>query len=161
MHAAYLKFARKHVYLMKEFTRKIQLRWSDMDPNFHIRHSVYYDLGAKLRMDFLMGNGLTPAVMTQYNFGPILFREEALFKREVRYGDELVMDVKLSRLKKDYSRFGMRHNLMRGEELCAVLNVEGAFIDTLKRRITAPPQVGSELIEAMPRTEDFTYYDQE
>ncbi len=144
---------------MKQFKTEIQLRWSDMDPNFHIRHSVYYDLGAKLRMDFLMQNGLTPAEMLKHKFGPVLFREEALFKREVRYGDTLTMDVQLSRLKSDYSRFGMRHHLWRGEELCAIINVEGAFIDTEKRKITAPPQLGSKTIEAMPKTDDFSYYD--
>lgn len=153
-------FVLPYLYNMsKEFSKEIQLRWSDMDPNFHIRHSVYYDWGAQMRMAFLTEHGLTTQVMQENLFGPVLFREEALFKREVRYGDELHMDVLLSKLKSDYSRFGMRHHLWRGEELCAILNVEGAFINTQKRKITAPPQLGSEMIEAMQRTDDFEWYD--
>ncbi|MBS1565552.1 MAG: thioesterase, partial [Bacteroidetes bacterium] len=31
---------------MNEFNRYPELRWADMDPNLHLRHSVYYDLGA-------------------------------------------------------------------------------------------------------------------
>ena len=38
---------------MKEFKNSIQLRWSDLDPNFHVRHSVYYDWGAFCRIEFL------------------------------------------------------------------------------------------------------------
>ena len=42
---------------MSEFNRMIQLRWSDLDPNFHIRHSVYYDWGAFVRVEFLNEHG--------------------------------------------------------------------------------------------------------
>ena len=38
---------------MEEFSLDIQLRWSDLDPNDHIRHSVYYDWGAMCRMEYL------------------------------------------------------------------------------------------------------------
>jgi acyl-CoA thioester hydrolase len=35
---------------MNQYSKKIDIRWSDIDANFHLRHSVYYDLGAFLRM---------------------------------------------------------------------------------------------------------------
>ena len=38
---------------MKDFIKEIQVRWSDLDPNFHLRHSVYYDWGAYCRIEFL------------------------------------------------------------------------------------------------------------
>lgn len=38
---------------MEKFIQEIQLRWSDLDPNFHLRHSVYYDWGAFCRIEFL------------------------------------------------------------------------------------------------------------
>jgi acyl-CoA thioester hydrolase len=70
---------------MEKFSKPVQLRWSDMDPNFHIRHSVYYDWGAMCRIDFLTQYGLTPAVMQQYSFGPIIFREECVFRKEIKF----------------------------------------------------------------------------
>ena len=27
------------------YTKPVEIRWSDLDPNFHLRHSVYYDYG--------------------------------------------------------------------------------------------------------------------
>ena len=31
---------------MASFIKEISFRWSDLDPNFHVRHSAYYDFGA-------------------------------------------------------------------------------------------------------------------
>lgn len=142
---------------MTDFNRPLQLRWSDMDPNFHLRHSVYYDFAASLRTEFLMSHGVTPQIMMKEHFGPILFREEAIFKKEIRLGDSLIMNVRASKLSEDYSRFGMRHEILRKDELCAIINVDGAFIDTIKRKLTAPPQIAKEMVDAMPKTEDFEW----
>jgi acyl-CoA thioester hydrolase len=142
---------------MGDFRKKLQLRWSDMDPNFHMRHSVYYDFGATLRMEFLMKHGVTPKLMMQEHFGPILFREEALFKKELHLGDPLEMDVKLSSLSEDHSRFGMQHHIYRGEEVCAIINVEGAFMDTIKRKLTTPPQIVIDMVDNMLKTESFKW----
>lgn len=32
---------------MNEIKYPVHLRWADMDPNFHLRHDVYYALGAQ------------------------------------------------------------------------------------------------------------------
>jgi acyl-CoA thioester hydrolase len=142
---------------MNVFKTPVQLRWSDLDPNFHVRHSVYYDFGASCRMAFLNQYGLNAKVMMQHNFGPILFREEAIFKREMKYGDELIITAACSRLTKDYGRFSFEHQLLRGEEICAVLNVDGAWIDTQKRKLTIPPQMAIDLMDKMPRSENFEW----
>lgn len=128
-----------------------------MDPNFHMRHSVYYDFAATIRTEYLMLHGITPQLMQKEHFGPILFREEAIFKKEVKLGDELYMDVKMAKLSENYSRFAMQHALWRGEEVCTIVNVEGAFIDTLKRKLTVPPQIAKEMVDSIPKTEDFTW----
>ena len=38
---------------MGTFTKEISIRWSDLDPNFHVRHSAYYDFGAQHRIEIL------------------------------------------------------------------------------------------------------------
>lgn len=55
---------------MIAFHLPIQLRWSDLDPNFHVLHSKYYDFGALCRMDYLTRNGITPAVMAREALAP-------------------------------------------------------------------------------------------
>jgi acyl-CoA thioester hydrolase len=55
---------------MLDFKRQVDLRWSDLDPNFHLRHSVYYDFGAKLRMDYILSQGIPMASFQHRSFWP-------------------------------------------------------------------------------------------
>lgn len=135
----------------------VQLRWSDLDPNFHVRHSVYYDFGASCRMAFLNQFGLTAGLMQEHNFGPILFREEAIFRKEIHYGNTLEITAACSKLRRDFSRFSFQHKLMRGEEVCAILNVDGAWMDIRKRKLTMPPQLAIDIMEKMPRSAEFVW----
>ncbi len=42
---------------MKSFEQKITVRWADLDPNGHVRHSIYYDYGAQARIAYLQREG--------------------------------------------------------------------------------------------------------
>jgi acyl-CoA thioester hydrolase len=143
---------------MSEFSRVIQLRWSDLDPNFHIRHSVYYDWGAFVRVEFLNEHGLTSHVMQELKFGPILFREECVFRREIRSGDEIKMNLQLARSRKDFSRWSIQHQITRADEtLCAVLTVDGAWMDVVRRKLSSPPEKVYEVFEKMPKGKEFEW----
>ena len=143
---------------MNEFSRLIQIRWSDLDPNFHLRHSVYYDWGAFCRVEFLNAYGLTAEVMQQLQFGPILFKEECVFRKEIRLGDEVKMNVQLLRSRKDYSRWSIQHQILKnGNTLCAVLTVDGAWINVVQRKLMSPPEKVSEVFSHMPKAENFEW----
>jgi acyl-CoA thioester hydrolase len=143
---------------MSAFNRTMQVRWSDLDPNFHLRHSVYYDWGAYCRMEFLNAYGLTPAVMQELRFGPILFREECVFRREILMGDEVHMDLRLIRARKDYSRWSVQHRIFKGgDTLCALLTVEGAWMNIVQRKLTSPPEKVHEVFSRMPMEDDFEW----
>ena len=143
---------------MNEFSRVVQLRWSDLDPNFHIRHSVYYDWGAFCRIEFLNDYGLTSKVMQDLMFGPILFREECVFRKEIRSGDQISINLEIIRSKKDYSRWSIQHKIMKADgTVCAVLTVDGAWIDLVKRKLASPPAKVNEVFEKMPRAEGFVW----
>ncbi len=136
----------------------ISLRWSDFDANMHLRHSAYYDFGATSRLDFFNAQGLTYELMQELHIGPILFREEALFKREVRLGDKLFINILVTKLRRDYSRFSFRHEITRDEgTLCAIMNVDGAWLDTKLRKLTLPPESVVKSMEDALRSEDFEW----
>ena len=143
---------------METFSRDIQVRWSDLDPNFHLRHSVYYDWGAFCRIEFLNRFGLSAEVMSSLHIGPILFREECVFRKEVRLGDEVQIDLKIIRGRKDYSRWSIQHQITKnGGTLCAVLTVEGAWMNTQQRKLTSPPEEVFHVFEKMPKAEGFEW----
>ncbi|MEO6720195.1 MAG: acyl-CoA thioesterase [Ferruginibacter sp.] len=143
---------------MEAYEKKIEIRWSDLDPNYHLRHSVYYDYGAYSRVSFLNENGITTNAMLEHSIGPILFREECLFKREIKFGDEIMINLKLAKSTANNSRWTMIHELWKnGGTLAAIITVEGAWIDTNLRKLAKPPQLFSSAFEHIPRTATFEY----
>jgi acyl-CoA thioester hydrolase len=145
---------------MENFIKEVQVRWSDLDPNVHLRHSVYYDWGALSRIEFLYAHGLTSNLMQQLHFGPILFREECVFKKEIRLGDKVTIGLKLQKSRKDYSRWTIQHDIVKnGDIVSAILTVDGAWIDTSKRKLAIPPKEAHEVFSLMPLAEDFQWLD--
>ncbi|MEN9570223.1 MAG: hypothetical protein RL172_1454 [Bacteroidota bacterium] len=141
---------------MQAYSQKVEVRWSDLDPNFHLRHSVYYDFAAFSRITFLKEHGITPAVMMQLNIGPVIFREECVFKREIHFGDNISINIYLEKCTQDFSRWTIRHELIKdAATLCAVLTVDGAWIDTLQRKLTLPPASITAAFEAIPKAANF------
>jgi len=143
---------------MEPFSLDVQIRWSDLDPNFHLRHSVYYDWGAMCRVAFLNKYGLTAAVMLRLQLGPILFREECVFRKEVRSHDVVSIDLKLLRARADYSRWSIQHQIVKeGSIVSAVLTVDGAWMHTVQRKLATPPEEIHAVFSAMPKSETFEW----
>jgi acyl-CoA thioester hydrolase len=143
---------------VNSYTKPVEIRWSDLDPNFHVRHSVYYDMGAYVRMSFLTEFGLAAPVMIQHNLGPILFREECLFKREIHFGDIVTINLLLKQCSPTYSRWTMQHEVIKnGNLVSAIITVDGAWIDTVKRRLTVPTDFVASTFEKLPRATDFSW----
>ena len=143
---------------MNGYSKKMEVRWSDIDPNFHVRHSVYYDWGASVRISLLAANGLTPLSMLQHHIGPILFREECVFKREVYYNDLIEVNMQLTKSTSDAGRWTMVHEIWKnGDTLSAVITVDGAWIHTELRKLTVLPPNFREHFEKIPRAENFEW----
>ena len=143
---------------MNPITYPVQIRWSDLDPNFHLRHSVYYDWGAYSRILFFNVNGLTGDVLRQLNIGPIIFREECVFRKEIRFEDEITVDLQVTKAKKDFSRWSVRHDIIKNKEvLAAALTLDLAWINTVERKLAIPPQQVIAAIDSMPKHESFEW----
>lgn len=143
---------------MTTYKKNVEIRWSDLDPNFHLRHSVYYDFGAYVRMCFLTENGLSTSVLEQHNLGPILFREECIFKREVHFNDAISINLVLKQCSSSYSRWTMQHEIIKNESIIsAIITVDGAWMDITKRKLTVPSAIVTPTFELLPRSEDFKW----
>jgi len=143
---------------MKTFEKQFEVKWADIDANRHLRHSAYYDYGAHMRVKIMEEIGLSTQKMTVLNLGPILFREEAKFLREVGMQDVITLNCKLMRAREDGSRWSFVHEVHKQDGVkSAVITVDGAWIDTIKRKLTAPPQEVVDAFLKVERTEDFVW----
>ena len=142
---------------MGTFTKELSIRWADLDPNFHVRHSAYYDFGAQHRIEILEQLGLTMKVMQEQYFGPVLFREECVFRREIRLHSKVFITTKIGKIKPDASRWTFVHELINEQgDLYATISVDGAWMDTSLRKLANPtPQIAVDVMNAMPKTNDF------
>ena len=96
--------------------------------------------------------------MHQQHFGPILFREECVFKKEIRLEDKVIIDLKLVNARKDSSRWTMQHQIFKNDEiLAAVITLDGAWIDTLQRKLLVPPPEVLQSFVLGPKVEGFAW----
>ena len=141
----------------EQFTSKASLRWADIDANFHVRHTVFYDLGSEQRIRMLGVVGAPLSDMQAGGYGPVIFREECRFLKEVKLEDEVYITVAIRVLSKDYRKFGWRHVITRNGDTCAIVEVDGAWFDSRTRKVFVPPQQAVDALNAFPRSEDFAW----
>ncbi len=145
---------------MEIFEVPLQVRWADLDPNFHLRHSVYYDWGALCRLEYLSKEGLTWQRMAALQIGPIIFREECIFRREIRLDDPVTIDIKLAKARRDFSRFTVEHIIKKDPAtISAILSVDIAWINGVTRKLAVLPAEEIEKLTGGPVTENFVWLD--
>jgi acyl-CoA thioester hydrolase len=129
-------------------------RWADMDPNGHMRHSAYADYAADQRVVLLAEWGFDLKTFAQRRLGPILFREETKFLKEIHIGEEIQVDSQLASVSEDGSRWTIVHRITKADgRLAATVTVDGAWLDLDRRKLTTPPAELVTAFASMPRYE--------
>lgn len=129
-------------------------RWADMDPNGHMRHSAYADYAADQRVTLLARWGYGVARFAQLRLGPILFREETRFLKEVSIGEEIRVDGRLVSMAADGARWTILHTLYKADgRVAATVTVDGAWLDLDRRKLAVPPADLAAAFATMPPLE--------
>jgi len=130
--------------------------WSMVDANMHLRHSAYADFAAQARLEILTSTGFDADLMEKLHIGPILFREELIYMREVRPNDSIKITCALTKARKDGSRWSFRQEMFRSDGIqAALINVDGAWIDAIKRKLVGLPEEWAQKFMDIPKSPDF------
>ncbi|MES2678956.1 MAG: thioesterase family protein [Bacteroidota bacterium] len=141
---------------MKNVFFEGQVMWSQIDANVHLRHSAYADFAAQARLGVLEKLGFNATALEALQIGPILFREELIYMREVRPNDMVRVTCEMTKGRSDGSRWSFRQELYRGDGIkAAVINVDGAWIDMKARRLAALPAEWASKFMHIPKSDDF------
>ena len=125
-----------------------------MDPNGHMRHSAYADYAADQRVVALAAWGYGVARFAELRLGPILFREETRFLKEIHIGEEIRVDGRLAACSPDGSRWSIVHTIYKADgRVAATVTVDGAWLDLDRRRLTVPPTELAAAFATLPRYE--------
>jgi len=136
---------------MNAFERKIDVRWADCDLNRHVRHSTYYDYGAHNRIRFFSETGFNAEEMNKLNLGPILFKEECTFIKELTLEDTIRVNLLKGEVSENGARWTLHHEIFNSKnEKCAHITIKGAWMDLSIRKLTIPPITLAKAIHKLP-----------
>lgn len=140
---------------MDKYSKTYEVRWADLDPNRHLRHSVYLDYAAQTRVSIFSDYGLSIDEIAQAGLGPILFREEIKYLREVTGREKVTVFCELAWMYEDGSRWSFFHRMIKnGDTPVAELTVDGAWLDLKTRKLGTPSNKMTEVMKQYPRTEN-------
>ena len=142
------------------FRTEMEVRWADLDANKHVRNTAYSEFATHARLRFLASRGFPAERFTRMGIGPIFFREETVFRRELHLGDIVTVEVRSDGLAPDVSRWRVVHRLLRGgDREAAWVTVDGAWMDLETRQLTVPPEALAEALRSLPHAEGFETLD--
>lgn len=145
-----------HRGAMGGYAREFVIRWADADANGHVRHTVYPELGAEVRLSWLAEGGFGWGWFEERRLGPVLLREEIDYLRELPMGARVRVDLELTAASPDAARWRLRHAFHKESgELSARVLAMGGWLDLGTRRLAVPPPELAAWFAAAPRAEGF------
>jgi len=150
---------KKGLHMTDSCRCEFQVRWADLDPNGHLRHSAYMDYAAQARVGFLNDCGFTLERFQKLHLGPVLFREDTQYLREVRANERISVTTELNGLSANGKHWRMRHRMFKSDgSLACVIDVQGAWLDLVTRKIVPAPAELQEAMRKAPRTQDYAEF---
>lgn len=116
------------------------MKWDDVDPNQHVRHTVFLDYAAHVRLSYLNQKGFDANYFKKHFLGPILFKEQIEFFKEAFMMEEVSISLIIGDVSETGHKWEMLHEVKRGEDLLAKVQVWGAWLDLKTRRVAPPPE---------------------
>ncbi|AOW20463.1 acyl-CoA thioesterase [Urechidicola croceus] len=130
--------------------------WANFDANRHMRHTAYNDYAAELRVRFFKEHGYSLNEFAKLNIGPILFKEETSFFKEIHVGENIKVNMELEAISEGLERWKFKHQVFNEKGvLSAEIKVYGAWMDLIKRKLTAPPKEFVEVFNSIEKTSHF------
>jgi acyl-CoA thioester hydrolase len=131
------------------------VRWSDLDANRHVKNTVFSEFATHTRFRLLESHGFDQAKFAQLRFGPVMLREEIRYRRELAFGDDVVVNVLFAGLSEDGSQWRVQQEVTRSGKQAAVLTIDGAWLHLDSRKLIAPPPELLALLQGLPRAGRF------
>jgi acyl-CoA thioester hydrolase len=78
------------------------------------------------------------------------------FKRELKFGADVEIRIKLLKATADFSRWSFINEIWKnGDTLAAIVTVDCAWMNSIKRKLATPPESFKKAFAAMPKAENY------
>lgn len=134
------------------YRKQFVIRWSECDINGHVRNTAYSEFGIETRVSFLAAHGFGYPQFVEHAIGPVIQREEIDYLHELHLGDTIEVDFKALGTSPEGGRFKLSHEFwVPGGKRIARIVLQGGWLDLRRRRLTAPPPVLLQVMDAIER----------
>jgi len=138
------------------FQQSFRVGWGDLDGNHHMANRAFLDRAADTRVLFFAHHAFPVSRFAVERIGPVILRDELVYRKELRLLDEFTVDLELFGLSSDGARFDLGNTFRIGDDVvAAVVRSEGLWFDLDKRRPRAPLPELDAIQHKMPRGEGF------
>ena len=144
----------------RDWTRRLTVRWADVDANGHMRNTAYSEFAADARIAFLAERGFTLHRLRELGIAPVVLVEELTYRRESHLGEELWVGVAVASLSADAARGRIEQPIRKADDsTAAIVRLDGGWLSLEKRTLVAPPAALAEVMHTAPRSEHFHVLD--
>lgn len=128
-------------------TRRIVMRWGDMDAIGHLNNTQYFRYLEQIRLEWLesLGLGIQPG-----GVGPVIAATSCTFRRELTYPATVVISIELERLGR--SSVKLRHHFFRegdAQTVYAYADVTLVWVDYASGQAVALPPAVRAVLEPL------------
>ncbi len=135
---------------------RYRVGWGDLDANNHMANVAFLHHAADTRIAYFARRGFPGSRFGVERLGPVITKDELVYRKELRLGDEYTVDLYAVGLSPDGVHFSIRNTFRDASgELVAVVTSEGVWFDLDSRRPRAPPPELDAAQRSMPRSETF------
>ncbi|SEG00909.1 acyl-CoA thioester hydrolase [Sphingobacterium lactis] len=100
--------------------------------------------------------GLSLEEFNRRKIGPILFREELSYFREIGLDERITVTVQITKFNTVNSRFSFRHEIFKENGVrAALVTVDGAWMNIVERKLTPIPEEWKDYVAKIPKAEDY------
>jgi acyl-CoA thioester hydrolase len=138
------------------FSVTFRVGWAQIDANAHMRNTAYLELCVDVHFMYFQEHGFPAREFERLRFGPVIFRDEVDYLRELRMLESVRVTLALAGLSEDGMRFRLRDEFFAPDgKLAARVTITGAWLDLDARKLTVPPEALAAALSAMAHTDDF------
>jgi len=135
----------------ERFALSFDVRWADCDPNRHLRHSAYADYCTHVRFAYIEAQGFALPRFEEERFGPVIFREETQYLREIKLGERVKFDFEVLAFSDDHIRWSVMHTVWNAAgKRAAIVTLDGCWLHMDTRKAIVPPDDLRDIMRRLP-----------
>ncbi|MBP9742170.1 MAG: acyl-CoA thioesterase [Burkholderiales bacterium] len=136
------------------FKKNIEVRWSDIDANGHLNHTIYGEFCTNTRIAWMESIDYSIKNLLNMGLAAVLLKEQTEYFCEIFLGETVTVELYFAGISPDKSRWKFAHKIFNSKgKLSAINIVYGAWIEIKNRKIAAAP------LAVVKKLEDLTKYE--